>query len=419
MSRRYQRRERRNPLTKMAGDSMGSIVSRCSYAAVAGRWVAVSREAGGARTRWIHQMEQLDRLAEAWRGLGRGLPMTQFAWCRAAAESFSTDKSRRMVVVNRRGRMVGAAPLVAERMGGIVHGSLLGVRELHEPMDLVYRDEAALEELVGELLSWGAPLFLERVLAESPTVKAFGRVGRRAVVVKRPHPGCPHIALDETWGEPEGKLNSGRRSDLRRAMRQAQRRGPVTWEILKPRVEELPRLWETAVGVEAASWKGTCGTALLHDRERCAFFRRYVEAACGEGMLRLCFLRIGEQVAAMQIAVECSKAFWLLKVGYDPAFASCSPGNLLLCETIRHAARSGLESYEFLGSISDWTRMWTQQERACVSLRVYPVGVRGMAALAVRAGVWGVGRGKEMGRWGRGEGAGSEVPAAQGVKRET
>ena len=84
----------------------------------------------------------------------------------------------------------------------------------------------------------------------------------------------------------------------------------------------------------------------------------------------------------MQIAVTSGDRFSLLKIGYDQAFARCSPGSLLMCETIRYAAAHGVRSYEFLGGNEPWTQMWTQHVRPCASLRAYPGSIRGMAALA-------------------------------------
>ena len=63
----------------------------------------------------------------------------------------------------------------------------------------------------------------------------------------------------------------------------------------------------------------------------------------------------------------------------------CSPGNLLICETLRYAARQGLESYEFLGSSDPWTRVWTRDERQTVCLRIYPYNLAGVAAMAQTA----------------------------------
>jgi hypothetical protein len=54
-------------------------------------------------------------------------------------------------------------------------------------------------------------------------------------------------------------------------------------------------------------------------------------------------------------------------------------------DTIRYAAEAGVKSYEFLGRAESWTRVWTETEHAYVSLRVYPLGARGLAALTADA----------------------------------
>src|SRR3989441_12058103 len=98
-------------------------------------------------------------------------------------------------------------------------------------------------------------------------------------------------------------------------------------------------------------------SALASDLSRGAFYRRYAAAASRTGVLRLCYLRIGERTAAVQFALEAEGRFWLLKIGYDPAFARCSPGPLLLWETVRYAAPRGVGPYEFLGGPEPWIRV--------------------------------------------------------------
>ncbi len=193
------------------------------------------------------------------------------------------------------------------------------------------------------------------------------------------------IRLDASWLEPETHLNSGRRSDLRRAGRKAEQLGKVTTEILAPDTHDVDRLFDEAVAIEERSWKGEAGTALAHDPQRAAFYRQYAHAASRTGVLRICFLRVAERAIAMQIAVEQGGGFWLLKVGYDAEFSACSPGLLLMRETIAHAARAQLASYEFLGRAESWTRVWTAEERQTVSLRIYPYGLRGLAAFTLDA----------------------------------
>src|SRR5262249_44186341 len=109
--------------------------------------------------------------------------------------------------------------------------------------------------------------------------------------------------------------------------------------------------------------------------------RRYAMAASCHGMLRLAFLYIGGHPAAMQLAVEGDRRLWLLEIGYHERVARGSPGTLLMIETPRQSALSSLLSYGVLGGVEPWTRMWTDRERPCVSLRAYPTTARGLAAM--------------------------------------
>src|SRR6185295_10780276 len=186
---------------------------------------------------------------------------------------------------------------------------------------------------------------------------------------------------DESWTDPERKLSPSRRSSIRRAQRKAQEIGSIEYQIVSPKPHELPPLLMEALKVEAASWKGRNRSALLDDPERRRFFEQYTAIASEKGILRLCFMRIGGHAAATQLAVESSGGFWLLKVGYDETFSRCSPGNLLMLETLRYAAKRGLRSYEFLGSAEPWTEIWTDRVRPCVSVWAYPNNFRGAAAL--------------------------------------
>jgi hypothetical protein len=63
----------------------------------------------------------------------------------------------------------------------------------------------------------------------------------------------------------------------------------------------------------------------------------------------------------------------LLKIGYDEAYRRCSPGQLLMLEVIRDAARRGLQRVEFLGFSAPWTRVWTEVERPMSTVRFFPL----------------------------------------------
>jgi CelD/BcsL family acetyltransferase involved in cellulose biosynthesis len=338
--------------------------------------------------RLIETADELDELAPAWEALaGRaGSPMQRHAWASAFAEAYGTEYELKVLASAVDGEVDAIAPLAIRRTG-IDRLELMGGEELSEPGDLVYRDRDSLARLAAGMADLAMPMLLGRVVAESPTVEALrGAFGRRTIFYGREAASYPWIPLDETWREPEQKFNSDRRSDLRRARRRAEKDGEVTSEVIAPGRDELPALLDEVFRVEAAGWKGREGTALAADDRLRRFFAALARKAADAGILRLAFLRIGARTAAVQLAAQCGDCFWLLKVGYDEEFKRSSPGTLLMLETVRHAAEEGLASYELLGTVESWTRVWTDRERECLALRAYPPRPGGIAAAALDVG---------------------------------
>ena len=232
---------------------------------------------------------QLADLAPGWEALAAGFgPVEQFAWSSACAETIAAGWKLAVVALESSGGLDAVAPLVWRRVCGIRRLVQLGVGELYEPMDFAVRDSDRLALLARTLLRLGRPLWLERLPADSPLFPALARAARgRALIVRRAGANCPHIRLDAAWLEPERQLNSGRRSDLRRAARKAEQLGPVTSEVLSPSPDDVDALFDEAVAVEARSWKGSAGTALACDARRAAFYRCYARAAAQAGVLRI------------------------------------------------------------------------------------------------------------------------------------
>lgn len=332
---------------------------------------------------------EVDDLAASWNTFSETitLPMQQFGWIKACAANFSSPQELKIVVYGTPEKPLAIAPLVRKSMGKNGRLEMAGLKEMSEPADLIWADRHSLGRLVTALPRLGIPLILDRLPSDSPSIDAFKKAFHgKGVVLCREGVGYPFIPLNEKWRMPEQNLSSRRASDLRRALRKAEKIGSVKTEILSPQPAELDPLLDLAFAIEASSWKGRVKTALATDVTRGTFFRHYAHSASKEGMLRICFLHIGDKAAAMQLAVECGNQFWLLKIGYDEQFAHCSPGNILLRETIKYAAEKGLDSFDFLGKVEDWTSIWTSAERPCVSLRAYPFTLHGIRALGTDLG---------------------------------
>jgi CelD/BcsL family acetyltransferase involved in cellulose biosynthesis len=327
--------------------------------------------------RLVSTREELERLHPGWRRLdeGSGWTMGHSAWLLALLDTVHATDELQVVVAGELPRPSGVAALVRSRRTGSAL-SLPG-REFDEPTDFSYADTETLAALARGVARLARPLCLGRLPAGSPTVGALRAAYRgRGLVITRPAVPAPTIALGDCSADPATLLSSKRRSDLRRARRRAEQIGTVTTEFLAPGSHDLPAVFAEAVRVEGASWKTRAGSAIASGGAESLVFRRFASRAAGDGSLRVCLLRIGGQAAAMQLAIEKAGHFCLLKIGYDERFGRASPGQLLLLESLRAAARRGIRHFELLGRVEEWTRMWTGTERPCVSLRAYPVVTR-------------------------------------------
>ena len=343
-----------------------------------------------AAVRIVEEFGTIEAEARRWRLLSEeaNSPMHQYAWVKACSSAFAGLGRLHLIVIGT--EEPGAVGPMVVKGRTITRIECLGVDELYEPTDFPHSDPAALMCLVNTLVEFRHPLLLRRILADSPVLSTLRKAFKsKGLLITRNAAGYPWISLDSNWTEPENKLSPSRRASLRRAMRRAERIGPIEYEIHSPKPHELKGLLKQSLEIEAAGWKGRNGSALLADGNRRRFFEQYATIASERGVLRLCFMKVRGRGVATQIAVESGGSFWLLKVGYDETFSRCSPGNLLMMETLRYAASRGLRTYELLGSAEPWTEIWTDQVRACVSVWAYPKNLRGLTAFswdAVRFG---------------------------------
>jgi CelD/BcsL family acetyltransferase involved in cellulose biosynthesis len=326
--------------------------------------------------------QQVEELGVHWDKLQTYLdaPVAKFDWILSCVENLLEKSSLYIPVASDGTQPVAIAPLVKPN-GFFGAVQQIGVSRHGEPADFLYKDAASLDLLTHVLSSGRIPLLLMRIPEESPVIQALEKAYKgKAFINLRPQVGCPFIEVQANEEQVLNSLPSRLRSDLRRAQRKAETLGEITFEMHAPAsLAELTPVWNESLRVEAAGWKGRSHTALAEDQNMASFFLSYADRACQQGILRIYFMRIGGQVVAMQIAIEASDRLWLLKIGYDEDYAKCSPGMLLMLETLQYAARKGLASYEFLGAAKDWTRRWTKTERNNVTIRIYPYTIKGLS----------------------------------------
>jgi CelD/BcsL family acetyltransferase involved in cellulose biosynthesis len=78
------------------------------------------------------------------------------------------------------------------------------------------------------------------------------------------------------------------------------------------------------------------------------FFRRLGQAFCTDGVFRLRFIEVGEQLAAGTIGFEFKGESLLYNSAFDRAWGNLAPGMVLVGEDIRVAIEAGCSAFDLL-----------------------------------------------------------------------
>ncbi len=330
----------------------------------------------------IRSIPQFEALAEEWDALAATCrsPLLDHDWFLSCAEAFHADGDLRIFVSRRGGRLVGVAPLVAERSsGGRV--AQLGASTLYEPTDWPCEAPDAASDLVTEALALGQPLILQRLPAESAVVAALrARSWREAATVVRATAPSLAVPTTEPWEAYYASLSGQITSNLPRLRRKAEAAlGPMTIERLAPAPAEVDDLLESFISIEGSGWKGRGGSALSSRDDLRQFFRRYAHRAARRGRLEFARLSFGSHLAAAELSVDAYGRMWQLKIGYHDAARKYYPGLHLTAASIRSAFERGLDAYEFLGSAAPWEAQWRTEVRSYQTVAAYPTTIAGLA----------------------------------------
>ena len=136
-------------------------------------------------------------------------------------------------------------------------------------------------------------------------------------------------------------LNKSQRRELRSDRKKLESLGPVSVE----RKTGDAFLGEF-LALEASGWKGRAGTAILNDPKRVAFYTTMARNYAEQGDLEWHVLRVGEQVAAVQMGIRCGASLNSPKIAFDENFASARPGFVLVVEMIKNLfSRQDINEY--------------------------------------------------------------------------
>jgi CelD/BcsL family acetyltransferase involved in cellulose biosynthesis len=89
---------------------------------------------------------------------------------------------------------------------------------------------------------------------------------------------------------------------------------------------------EEFLALEAASWKGRAGTAIVCDPVDAGFIRKGVAGLAAASLVDIVALRVDGRAVAMGLVLRSGGAAWFHKVAYAEDIAKASPGSHLMID---------------------------------------------------------------------------------------
>ncbi len=328
----------------------------------------------------VETRDSVRELAAEWDELADRVaaePWLRPGWVDAWWEAFGAGRLR-IVAVRRGDRLAGVLPLMEQR--GVVRST----SNWHTPEFGLLAERHELGELAEALVSRRAHrVWLGFVDAAKPGVVACRAAAQAAGyrVLERTLERSPYVPIEGDWEAYRVGLGKKLASELRRRRRRLEEAGRFSFEVVDGD-ERLPALLDEGFAVEAAGWKGARGLAIHSRPETLGFYRAVADWAAERGWLRLAFLRLDGRPFAFDFCIEDRGIHYLLKTGFDPAYARFAPGMILRYEMLARAFSIGLRSYEFLGADEPWKLEWTQATRERRLFHAFAPSVRGLVGWA-------------------------------------
>lgn len=329
----------------------------------------------------FNDIKSIEPYREDWNKLAelQENALISYEWFSCCASSLHCDDQLYVVCIIVDDKLIGVAPMyksISDR-----HLQIMGSRRLYEPSSLLYKDDATLANLLRACTGIGFPILFSRLVHNEFCKTTLKYTGIRALFLNRLSVSSQFIQLLADFESYEKKLSSRKRYDIRRANKKAEAYGSVSYEFNDKDITNVTQLLQQAYEVENESWKKVYGSAISHNKDLNSFFSCLFVSLEKRNKCVISFLLIDNKPVAMQLAIKQFDRLWILKIGYNDDYASCSPGALLMHEMIRYAHMNKVKLFEFLGGEESWLESWRPVTRQYNNLLLYPLSYKGLLGL--------------------------------------
>jgi CelD/BcsL family acetyltransferase involved in cellulose biosynthesis len=341
-----------------------------------------------------------DEWDDLWRRSVAASPLARAALVAHWAERFS-PAGWRSIEVRRDGQLVAALPLVARRWAGLLKIGLLPFNAWASCGTLLLDDRvepsATADRLVDAFDELPWPLIqLMPVAVDATCWRGFKDACRRRGLetAEEVVDVVGQVEIGDDWRAYRSRWSKNHRRQIEKAARRARLAGRLELDVHRDfDVSEIERLLRIGFVVEDRSWKGHVGTSVLRTPGMFDFFFKQAVQLAEWRQLQLTFLKHAGRPIAFEYGYCAKGTYFSHKVGYDPAYADYSPGQLLRALLLeRFHEEGGVSVFDFCGSLTPATAKWSTRSYAISNWLIAPRRFLGGWALRGRETLGGIRR---------------------------
>ena len=313
----------------------------------------LSQVAAPASLRTLTSSEQLAQLdSAAWDRLvsaaGRPSPYLLSTWVRSWLAEPSFECEQCVVVAEREGTLVGAAPFIVRKAGPARIASFVGVHEsaLGDILLAEGEQSATSRSLLAGVVAAAKPHAFDVFGLPSDSHLAAA-VGGRMSMVERVE--SPITEMPEGWEAAYARRASARRrSNDRRRDRQLGELGTVDYSFAMDGdavLKDLPAAFE----LHRLRWEGRPDGSSFGTPGGQRFQREVLPRLADENHFSMLTVRIDGRPAAFQAWFQIGTCVYLYRNGYAEEVGRFGPGLIALRRAMAAASENGARRMEYLG----------------------------------------------------------------------
>lgn len=324
---------------------------------------------------------QLADIADAWNSLSHSIPFRRHDWLATWWRRFRRPGDELFVplIHDSDRQLVGLAPWYLRRdrwLGRVVQ--FLGSGKVSSEY-LTVLAAAGAEQFVAERLAdwltteaarhWDL-LDLDGVDPDDAALKNLlaELMSRGHAVYQRDRERTWRLGLSSSWEEFLGRLSKGRRAKVR-----AHERRLMDGGVVLRQAHNLASLHE---GLDVFHRLHRARRLVLGDAGCSSapgfhcFLQEAAEACLHTNSLRLQWLEVRREPAAIEIGLRGGDTLYYYQTGMNPNLAEISPGWLLQVVSIKRAIDDGIACFDFLRGDEAYKASWGAQPRQLVQIRI-------------------------------------------------